>query len=740
MKKNIIGFILIMISSISFSQAPQKISYQAVIRDASNNLLSLKNIAMRISILKGTNNGAPVYIEMQQKQTNLNGLVSLQIGAGSTLMGKMKDIDWANGPYFVLTETDPDGGFDYRIIGSSELLSVPYALFSANSTGSIDTNYLHNSVISLQNQTIENKNNIQKNLDSIQANAAQIESNVNNIQSNTNNIKNNLDTLNSKISTVDFNALILGYQKVGKFVTSISLEGTDSFDIKINGNLIASKNVTIGGNIESLGATSTLGTLEKPFKGLFISSGSLSIASDTLGRNVPPAVLSNVRGNLQISAGGLKLLGDNSSLIAPRIISTLTGNASTATKLETAHTINGILFDGSSDIILPGSNTNSLTYTNIGTGDVPGGTFDGSVAKTISYNSLGAAPSAGSILITTVGSLTTGAIPYSLLTGIVPIWNQSTSGNAATASKLSTTKLINGVAFDGTADIIIASTSSNALTFNNIGTGDIPGETYNGSIAKSISYNTIGAVASNTAITASTKTKLTYDTKGLITAGTDATTADIGASTNKNYVTDIQSGVLSNTSGTNTGDESIATIKTKLGITILSGSNTGDETNATIKTKLGITTLSGSNTGDQILPTLESLGASPLEGSDKLTTTGLLSKLTLSSNKSEEQSEEIDLSKCIHKLSGISGRHYILKDGIEGQIIYITPFGDKTTFSDITIDVENGTIWVSNQLLTSNRERPVVWSPFNEKYPSKTMATAIFSENRWFITGGTSSY
>jgi hypothetical protein len=54
--------------------------------------------------------------------------------------------------------------------------------------------------------------------------------------------------------------------------------------------------------------------------------------------------------------------------------------------------------------------------------------------------------------------------------------------------------------------------------------------------------------------------------------------------------------------------------------------------------------------------------------------------------------------------------------------------------------VENGTIWVSNQLLTSNRERPVVWSPFNEKYPSKTMATAIFSENRWFITGGTSSY
>jgi hypothetical protein len=119
MKKNISCFFFILISLASISQAPQKISYQAVIRDASNNLLSLKNISMRISILKGTNNGAPVYIEMQQKQTNLNGLVSLQIGAGSTLMGKMKDIDWANGPYFVLTETDPEAGFEYRIIGSS---------------------------------------------------------------------------------------------------------------------------------------------------------------------------------------------------------------------------------------------------------------------------------------------------------------------------------------------------------------------------------------------------------------------------------------------------------------------------------------------------------------------------------------------------------------------------------------------------------------------------------------------
>ena len=63
----------------------------------------------------------------------------------------------------------------------------------------------------------------------------------------------------------------------------------------------------------------------------------------------------------------------------------------------------------------------------------------------------------------------------------------------------------------------------------------------------------------------------------MITAGADATTADIESSTNRNYVTDVQAGVISNTSGINTGDETTSSIKSKLGIIILSGSNTGDQ-------------------------------------------------------------------------------------------------------------------------------------------------------------------
>ena len=84
-------------------------------------------------------------------------------------------------------------------------------------------------------------------------------------------------------------------------------------------------------------------------------------------------------------------------------------------------------------------------------------------------------------------------------------------------------------------------------------------------------------VIKNNAITGATKTKITYDAKGLVTSGTDATTADIADSTNKRYVTDANLTTIGNQSGTNTGDETTATIKTKLGITTLSGSNTGDQ-------------------------------------------------------------------------------------------------------------------------------------------------------------------
>jgi Collagen triple helix repeat (20 copies) len=134
MKKLITSVALVFATTVALAQAPQKMSYQAVIRNAGNNLIVSSPIGVRVSVLQGSASGTPVYVETHTSSTNANGLTSLQIGSGTIVSGTFASINWASGPYFIKTETDPTGGTTYSIIGTSELLSVPYALFSANGT------------------------------------------------------------------------------------------------------------------------------------------------------------------------------------------------------------------------------------------------------------------------------------------------------------------------------------------------------------------------------------------------------------------------------------------------------------------------------------------------------------------------------------------------------------------------------------------------------------------------------
>lgn len=116
------------------AQAPQKMAYQAVVRDNDNTLITSTPVGMRISILQGSASGSVVYAETQILTTNINGLVSLQIGNGTVVSGSFTAINWADGPYFVKTETDLTGGANYSVTGTTELLSVPYALYAESSS------------------------------------------------------------------------------------------------------------------------------------------------------------------------------------------------------------------------------------------------------------------------------------------------------------------------------------------------------------------------------------------------------------------------------------------------------------------------------------------------------------------------------------------------------------------------------------------------------------------------------
>jgi hypothetical protein len=145
MKKSFLLSTLLALASSAFAQAPEKLSYQAVVRDIGGTLLTQEVIGMRLSILQGSEAGPAVYVERQSPSSNENGLVSLEIGAGEFISGNFSEIDWADGPYYLKREIDPTGGFLYTITGTAELLSVPYALYSkrtqVHADGAYNLNY-----------------------------------------------------------------------------------------------------------------------------------------------------------------------------------------------------------------------------------------------------------------------------------------------------------------------------------------------------------------------------------------------------------------------------------------------------------------------------------------------------------------------------------------------------------------------------------------------------------------------
>ena len=135
MKKLYILIAAILLTVSANAQAPDQMTYQAVVRDASNNLVANTAVGIQISILKGSESGEVVYIETQQPTTNTNGLISIVIGTppNTDLGPGLSQVTWGNDSYFIKTEIDPTGGANYTITGTTQLLSVPYALYAKNS-------------------------------------------------------------------------------------------------------------------------------------------------------------------------------------------------------------------------------------------------------------------------------------------------------------------------------------------------------------------------------------------------------------------------------------------------------------------------------------------------------------------------------------------------------------------------------------------------------------------------------
>lgn len=150
-----ISLVLLLAIAQAFAQAPNGINYQSVVRDANGDILANQSVSLQLSILQGSSTGTLVYQETHSLTTNQYGLVNLEIGSGQVITGtNLAAVDWANGPMFLSIGLDVSGGANYTAMGTTQLLSVPYALYAETVANTDDADA--DPANEIQNLTISN--------------------------------------------------------------------------------------------------------------------------------------------------------------------------------------------------------------------------------------------------------------------------------------------------------------------------------------------------------------------------------------------------------------------------------------------------------------------------------------------------------------------------------------------------------------------------------------------------------
>ena len=248
----------------------------------------------------------------------------------------------------------------------------------------------------------------------------------------------------------------------------------------------------------------------------------------------------------------------------------VTSGADATTADITTSTDKRYLTDAQLVVVGNTSGTNTGDQTLVGLGGVAANTAITGATKTkITYDAKGLVTAGADLISTDIPNITesqvtnlvtdlAAKVPYTGATSDVNIGTHTIIAHSL-KSDASDGVLIE--AANGTdVGIFGAGNTNNSTLYGglNIG-GNVSAANLSGTNTGDQTLSGLGGVAANTAIVGATKTKITYDAKGLVTVGADATTADIAASTNKNYVTDAQATVIGNTSGTNTGDQTTIT-------------------------------------------------------------------------------------------------------------------------------------------------------------------------------------
>lgn len=157
----------VIVSFALFAQAPESFSYQAVVRDSANMPKANSTVSIRISILQGSAESSVVYSETHTVTTDANGMFSLAIGTGNVVNGAFADIDWGTATYYLKSETDLDGGSNYTLTTTQQLVSVPYALYAKNAGNTISAEEIQQMLDNLRDELDNTIDSLNEEIDNL---------------------------------------------------------------------------------------------------------------------------------------------------------------------------------------------------------------------------------------------------------------------------------------------------------------------------------------------------------------------------------------------------------------------------------------------------------------------------------------------------------------------------------------------------------------------------------------------
>jgi len=591
------------------AQIPNAIDYQAVLRDNQGNKVENKPVTLQFTIHRGSLYGPIEYQETHHDTTNKFGLITLYLGEGMPIIGIFDNITWEEGNKYLQVKLDIDNVGVYTDLGTTRMVSVPYALY-AKTSGTSGTQ----GPIGATGMTGATGNTGLAGATGLTGATGDI--------GDTTKIVHFRDTLNTIATFSELYSkrtlIVDKYNKADSVHTFKTIAGAIAY-VNIHGDTalqpseylppintfviklmsgVYTENVDLPNNTSLIGQGWEATTIDG--RVTVRSASHIEDLSITPTDNDSIAVFAKIKGHtgagtVQASYLTNVRVWNISNLNSPVYCVYNQSDISFGTELRFyggfcyARNSNA---GASAKAVIAKNMEGSISFKNVSFKISMPGFNDANSSEILAWNKASADGIEVSGCSWTCFHDSKPIIAYNQ--GSTNIYLDITYLNPSYPSNPYITrgnniyfasKTTGNLKVDGTLQVRNSPIGTSVDSLQMIENGQV----------KSIAASNLGGVAGNTAITGATKTKITYDAKGLVTAGANATTADIAASTNKNYITDAQQTLIGNTSGANTGDETATTIKTKLGITTLSGNNTGDNATNTLYSEL---VTNATHTGD----------------------------------------------------------------------------------------------------------------------------------------------